>query len=146
MLFVDKYKKMVDKSYLGLLEIPSISLKEEFYEIDSPFNNVNRHLYVVPGSTMPTEVYSNLIIAGHSGFSSVAYFKNLSKLSIGSNAFIYYQEKEYTYQLVSVYQEEKDGTITIHREKNKSHLTLITCNKKNKNMQDVYILELIHIV
>ena len=144
-LVVDKHLDSMDSSYLGILEIPSISLKSKFYNESSLFNDVNKNIYFVPGSTMSQEEYSNLILAAHSGFSQVAYFKKLYKLSNYDIANIYYEGNKYTYQLVSVYQEEKDGTITIHREKYKSHLTLVTCDKKNRNLQDVYVFELISV-
>ena len=40
-----------------------------------------------------------------------------------------------------VYKEEKDGTIAIYRNKEKSTLTLITCTKNDNAKQTVYILE-----
>lgn len=139
--YVD-YEIKDKKKFLGILEIPKLSLKQYFYEENSSWNNVDKHVYFVPGSTLPNEKYSNLILAAHSGYSEVSYFRNLDHLSLGDIALVTIDNVQYTYQLVSVYQEEKDGTITIHREKNKSHLTLITCNKTNKNMQDVSIFEL----
>ena len=47
----------------------------------------------------------------------------------------------YTYKVVNIYKEEKDGTIAIYRNKEKSTLTLITCTKNDNTKQTVYILE-----
>ena len=83
----------------------------------------------------------NVIIAAHSGNSSISFFKNLPKLNFDDNAIIYYQGKTYTYKLVNNYEIEKTGTANIKRNLNKNSLTLITC-KHNSNKQLVYIFEL----
>ncbi len=139
------YKNKDKENFLGVIEIPKLSLKQYFYEENSNLNDVNQHVYFVPGSTLPTVKYSNLILAAHSGYSEVSYFRNLDRLSLKDIVLVTINHVQYTYQLVSVYQEEKDGTITIHREKNKSHLTLITCDKKKKEFQLIFIFELIDI-
>ena len=144
-LFMQKEKipKFSNKKYLGILEIPKIKIKNFLYDFDSEENNVDKNVYLVKGSTMPNETYSAFILAGHSGDSKVAYFRNLDKLNYGDIAVIFYQQIKYSYQLTQVYQEKKDGSILIQREKKKSHLLLITCDKKNKHMQNVYVFELI---
>ena len=38
-----------------------------------------------------------------------------------------------------IYQELKDGSIVIRREKKQDHLILITCDKRNTNLQNVYV-------
>lgn len=140
----DDYNEEVNEEYKGLLEIPKLFLKQPFYLVDSVLNNVDKSIYLVTGSTMPWEEYSNLILAAHSGYSEVSYFHDLDKLKIKDRAKIIIHNIQYTYQLVSIYQEEKNGNIVIHREPRKNHLTLITCDRKNKNFQNVYIFELIH--
>lgn len=138
----DSYQK-ISKDYLAILEIPAIQVKNYLYDLDSPLNHVNKNVFVVKGSTMPTIEYSNLILAAHSGFGSKAFFHNLDKLQMQDIANIYYEGKIYTYKLVDIYQEEKDGTITIHREPRKKHLILITCDKVNKNLQNVFVFEIL---
>lgn len=132
------------ESFLGVLEIPKINLKRGFYKFDSKKNNVNQNIEVIETSLMPTHENSNLILASHSGNSRISYFKNLDQLELNSVAYIYYKEKKYSYNLINVYSEEKDGTISIRKPKNKTNLTLITCDKKNKTLQNVYIFELIN--
>lgn len=130
-----------NSSYLAVLEIPRINLKKEIYSANSPFNTVNKNIELIEGSTMPDQKYGCVILAAHSGASSIAYFKNLDKLKIGEEAILYYQQIKYVYVLQNVYQEEKDGSITIRREKYTNNLILITCNKKNNNLQDVYVFK-----
>lgn len=129
--------------YFGVLEIPKISLKRGFYSLTSKKNNVDKNIQVIETSLMPEEEFSNLILASHSGSSKISYFKNLYKLELNDIAYIYYNEKKYTYELVAIYNEKKDGTITIKREYNQTNLTLITCDKKNKHLQNVYIFKLL---
>lgn len=138
-------KNAVDNEILAILEIDKIHLKKELFALDSTLNTVSENIEVIKGSTMPDVKYSNLILAAHSGNSSIAYFSNLNQLEIGDTAGVYYKNNKYIYILVNTYSEQKDGTITIHRGSKKSNLTLITCNKQNKELQDVYIFELIKI-
>ena len=125
-------------TYLGILEIPKINLKQKFYTKDSPLNTVEKNIELIETSQMPTEKNANLILAAHSGNSKIGYFKNLDKLNIGDIAYINYNNQKYTYTIQDIYDVHKTGYIEIKRDKNKKTLTLITC-KKNSNMQTVYI-------
>lgn len=130
-------------NYIGFLEIDKINLKQGFLEIDSPYNQVNYNIEILDISNFPDVINGNFIIAGHSGTSNVAFFKNLYKLNLDDIAKIYYKGKVYKYSIINIYNQVKDGSIDIYREKNKTTLTLITCTKDDKNSQTVYILELI---
>ena len=57
-------------------------------------------------------------------------------------AYIIYNNKKYSYQIVNIYNQVKKGSLNIYRDINKTTLTLITCTKDDKNSQTVYILEL----
>lgn len=127
------------KKYVGVLEIPKISLKKGFYNIGYKENTVDKNLEVIETSVMPNQKYSNLILASHSGNSPISYFKNLYKLELGDIAYVYYENKCYTYQLVNVYDEDKDGTILIRTSSLDTNLTLITCDKNKKDTQNVYV-------
>lgn len=128
-------------TYLGVLEIPKINLKNGFYGLDSPYNNVDYNITVINGSTYPTEENNNLILAAHSGDCPVCYFENLYKLSIDDIAYLNYKSVKYSYKIVDIYEVEKDGTVAIYRDYNKSVLTLITCTRNSDTKQTVYILE-----
>lgn len=131
------------ENFLGVLEIPKIKLKRGFYELTSKQNNVNQNIEVIETSLLPDNAYSNLILASHSGNSRISYFKNLDQLELEDEAYIYYNERKYFYKLINIYSEEKDGTIAIRRANYQTNLTLITCDKKNKTLQNVYIFKLI---
>ena len=128
--------------YIGILEIPKIKLSRGFLDINSRYNNVNYNITVINGSTFPDEVNNNLILAAHSGVCSVCFFDRLYNLAIGDEANIYYNNIEYQYKIVDIYEVEKTGTVAIHRDSSKNTLTLITCTRYSNTKQTVYILEL----
>lgn len=130
-------------SYIGVLEIPSISVKRGFVESNNKYNNVNYNIQILDGSDMPNITNGNFIIAGHSGSGRVSYFKNLNKLNNDDVIYIYYENIKYTYKVVNKYLEIKDGDIVIHQNKNISTLTLTTCSPDSKGNQLVVISELV---
>ena len=130
-------------SYNMVIEIPSINLKYGLYDINSRYNSVYYGLQILRESDMPDITNGNLIIAGHSGNSSISFFRNLHYLELDQDVYIYYNGIKYTYKIVNRYEEEKTGTITIHRNSNKTIIGLITC-KSRSNSQYVYIGELIN--
>lgn len=129
--------------YIGYLEIPKINFKKGFVDINSQDNIVSKNITIISGSKYPNVEKGNFIIAGHSGTGIHSYFKNLYKLSNNDNAFVYYKNVKYTYKIVKIYKQEKNGTIAIYRDYNKTTLTLVTCTKDDKNSQTVYIAELV---
>lgn len=130
-------------NYIGFLEIPKLNLKRGFLDINSKHNNVDSNVTVINGSTMPDEVNNNLILAAHSGSCSYCYFKNLYKLKKGDKASVSYKGKKYNYEIVKIYEVNKDGTVAIYRDYSKNTMTLITCTRNSDTKQTVYILELI---
>ena len=144
-VFVEVENKNVSETnydYIAVLEIPKINLKRGLSQ-DKYYNNVNRNVEILKGSTMPNISKGNFILAGHSGSGRVAYFRNLNKLTIDDISYIYYGGIKYTYKVNNIYDIEKTGTATITRDLNKTTLTMITC-RHNTNKQIVIISELIN--
>ena len=127
--------------YIAILKIPKINLERGFYDKNSKLNNVDYNILFHKESDYPDEENSNIILASHSGTSSISYFKNLYQLEKGDLAYITYKNNTYTYKVMSIYYEEKDGNLAIYRYKNKNTLTLITCTKDDNTKQTIYILE-----
>ena len=125
------------------MNIPKINLQRGFFDINSKYNNVNKNIYVHPSSSYPNSMNGNLILAAHSGTSSISYFKNLYKLQPNDDIYVNYKNKEYHYKIKKIYKVEKTGTVSIQRNKNVSTLTLITCSKNDSKTQTVYICELV---
>ena len=130
------------ETYAGILEIPKISFNKGFYQKESSLNNVKFNLKVLDSSSYPDEKNGNTIIIGHSGNYSNSYFGNLYQLVVGDTATITYQNKKYIYKIVNIYDDTKDGTVTIYRDESKTCLTLITCTKDDETKQTIYIFEL----
>lgn len=129
--------------YLGVLEIPRISLKRGFYNIDSKYNDISYNVTLVDGSTMPNVANGNLILMAHSGDAYISYFAYLYRLNIGNYAYVTYNGTKYKYQIVNIYDVAKTGSVTIVRNYDKTTLTLITCTKDDSAKQTVYIAELV---
>lgn len=129
--------------YLGVLEIPRISLKRGFYGTDSPYNNIEQNVTLVKGSTMPNVDKGNLILMAHSGDAYISFFAYLYKLNVGNDVYVTYNKVKYHYKIVNIYNVDKDGTVSIFRNYDRTTLTLITCTKDDANRQTVYIAELV---
>lgn len=134
---------IIDYNYIGYLEIDKINLKRGFVSLNSKYNHVSYNVMLIKGSSMPDVKNGNLILAAHRGNSSVSFFDKLYKLDLGDEARIIYNNQTYTYKLVNSYLEKKDGKLAIYRDENKNTLTLITCTRKDKTTQTVFIFELI---
>lgn len=139
---IGKEDKSITYNYIGTLEIPKISLKRGFLNLESPYNNVNRNVTLIENSTMPDVNNGNIILAAHSGNCWVCYFDKLYKLSIGDKASINYNGYKYNYELKNVYNVAKTGTVEVKRNPSKTVLTLITCTHGSDTEQTVYIFEL----
>ena len=139
--YSEQKDKNISEMYIGVLKIKKVNLNRGFYDKKSKLNKVSKNIQVLDESDMPDIEFGNVILAAHSGNSSVSFFKNLSKLKINDYAFIYYKNKEYKYSLKRIYEIEKNGTAIIKRDINKNTLTLITCKSKTKK-QIVFIFEL----
>ena len=130
------------ETYVGILEIPKINFSKGFYAKTSSLNNVKFNIKILDSSSYPNESKGNTIIIGHSGNYSNSYFGELYQLALGDTASIRYENRKYTYKIVNIYTDTKDGTVTIYRDETKTCLTLITCTKDDETKQTIYILEL----
>jgi sortase A len=131
----------VDSNYIAVLKIDKINLEKGLYEIGSTLNNVDYNIEILKTSNMPNIENGNLILAGHNGYLSTSYFRNLYKLEASDNVSIFYNGYEYKYKVINTYKVEKTGTVKIVRNKNKTTLTLITCSGDNEQL--VVICELV---
>lgn len=128
-------------TFYGIIEIPVINLQTGFFEFNHKNNNVNKYVQVI-NQDLPSTKNGNFILASHSGNSSVSHFKNIYKLNINDTILIYFKNKSYEYKIVNKYNQEKNGTIIINRDLNKSSLTLTTCDPFDSTKQIIIIAEL----
>ena len=129
-------------NYIAYLEIPKINLKQGLVSIESKDNNVDKNIQIIKPSDYPDVTNGNLILASHSGSSSISYFKHLYKLSTGDTVSVDYKGYKYTYQIVNIYNTPKNGTVPIYRNNQVTTITLITCTRNSDTLQTVYIGEL----
>ena len=125
--------------YLGILTIDKVNLQQGFYDKTNEHNNVSENLTFLSPSNYPDEKKGNVILVAHSGVTRIAYFKNLYQLKVGDIAKIEYKGHLYTYKIDNIYNETKDGNVTIYRDTTKQTLTMITCTKNDNTKQTIYI-------
>lgn len=137
-----KVEQEVKIDYKAILEIPKISLKKGLVDKNSYYNNVNRNIYILKETTFPSEnENSHIILASHSGNSSISYFRNLNKLSLNDEVYFYYEKLKYVYQIINRYEIEKTGTMNLKLTSG-SDITLVTCIS-HTNRQVVFVGKLI---
>ena len=136
-----KEKNNPASNYIGTLEISKIGLKKGFVSPSSKYNSIEYNVTILKGFDYPDVKNGNFILVSHSGTGPQSYFKNLYKLKVGDKAVVTYNKKKYTYKIVNIYYQKKQGYVTIYRDTSKDTLTLITCTKDNKKSQTVYIAE-----
>ena len=131
------------EQYLGVLTIPKIGLKRGFFGLDSRYNDIKYNVTLIEGSNMPDVKYGNLMLMAHSGTAYISFFAYLYRLKLGDDVYVKYQNKDYHYKIVDIYNVEKTGKVEILRDYSKTSLTMITCTKDDDFHQTVYIAELI---
>lgn len=117
------------------LEIKKINLKQPFYEINDKNNTIEKNIEILKESIMPDKDNSIVIIAAHSGEGDIAYFNNLTELTINDELLLSYNNKIYKYYIKEIYEEDKTGYINVDKEE-ENQLVLTTChpNKPNKQL------------
>lgn len=135
----NKINNNSNNKYVGYLEIPKINLNQGLVALKDKNNNVNKNIQTIYPSDWPNVENGNLILASHSGNSSISYFKNLYQLTEGDTVNVYYTDVKYTYKIVNIYDVPKNGKVAIYRDTETTTLTLITCTKNSDTLQTVYI-------
>ena len=72
-----------------------------------------------------------------------AFFKNLYRLEPNDKVYVYYNNIKYIYNVVDIYDEEKNGIISINKSSAASLLILTTCNMVDRTKQIVVVAQLI---
>ncbi len=139
----EKKEPTLINGYFGYIQIPKINLNQGLVPLNSKDNNVNKNIQTIYPSDMPDVENGNLILAAHSGTSSISYFKHLYQLTTNDQFYIIYNSTKYIYNIVNIYTVPKNGQVEIRRDSTKTVATLITCTKNDNTTQTVYIGELI---
>lgn len=138
-LYVEEDTKEKTKTnYIAVLEIPSINLKQGLVNSDDNFESINYAISIDANSTYPDQ-NGNFILYAHSGNSRIAYFKNLNKLNVDDEVYVYFNGIKYHYVINNKYNIEKTGTAKVITTKDDNYITLITCNQDKKGYQLVLV-------
>lgn len=135
-----KEVKTFTPDYKAVLEIPKIDLKNGLVDSTRNFSSINYAISIDKNSSYPNE-YGNFILYAHSGNSRIAFFKNLNKLDISDEVFVYYEGIKYKYKIVDKYEIQKTGKAKVVKPNNQKLITMITCISRT-NKQVVLIGEM----
>ena len=138
------YQYEKQESKLIDLYIESTTNEYQNVQADNSETKTSNDVEILEESDMPNIKNGNLVLAAHSGTGRYAFFRNLYKLKINDNAYIYYQGLKYEYEIVKIEYQDKDGTITISKLEQESYLILTTCDQKDKTKQIVITAKLIN--
>lgn len=131
-------------NYTAILEIPSINLKRGVVDSTTNFESIKYAISVDNNSKYPDE-YGNFILYAHSGNSSKAFFKNLYKVEINDEVYVYYNGKKYKYIIDSKTDFIKTGKAKIIKTYTDNYITLISCNQNKKGYQTIFVGKLANI-
>ena len=140
---IGDYKYPSNNNSYFELNIPSIDLYKEVYNYSDKNNDVNKGIYLVNNYDL-NSLNGTLILASHSGSSSISYFKHLDKLNKNDLLYLTYNGYDYYYKINDIFKINKTGKFK-YKDKNKT-IYLITCDKKNKKKQIVFYGKLMKIV
>lgn len=128
------YNIVNEEKPIATLLIKKINLKQPIYKINSPNNTIEKHVTILKESILPNENNSIIFLAAHSGTGKIAYFEQLNHLDINDELVLIYQNKKHYYNVIDIWEEEKNGYINVNKAKEKQ-LVLTTCSPTNKNNQ-----------
>ena len=137
----EKNKVVYVEKEIMSISIPKLNISNKIYNIESSLNNIDKNVIILKGSNMPDKDKGVLLIGAHSGFGEYAYFKNLNKIDINDEVIIKYNNKNYTYKVISKYLDKKDGSINFSNSPVSKRLILYTCNPDDKENFLVVICE-----
>lgn len=122
------------------IEINKINLKENLY-LDSITSEDIKGVVLFKEYGRPNVEYSNTIIGAHSGTGENVYFNDIDKLKLGDEIFIYYKNIKYKYVVIDKYEVIETDLTPLNSMKNKTILTLITCNSIDNTKRVIVVSE-----
>lgn len=117
-------------------------MKKGVVDSTENFKSINYAISVDKNSNYPNEK-GNFILYAHSGNSYIAYFRNLNKVNINDDVYVYFNGVKYHYIIYDKYDIEKSGKAKVITSKNDNFITLITCNQDRKGYQVVVVGKLL---
>ena len=125
---------IIENTSIGSLIIEKINLNKPLYPINDKKNNIEENVTILPGSISPEKENSIIFLAAHSGPAPNSYFNDLDQLQEKDKVILNVNNKEYIYEVTSIWETNKDGTIEVFKQST-NQLILTTCSKKDKTKQ-----------
>lgn len=116
----------VKSDYLMVLEITKINLKQGIYNKNDIRNTIDQNVSILSESIKIDNQNSLLILAAHSGNSIYSFFKDLNKIELNDEIFIYYEKQKYIYIINKIYEIPKTNSLEFPKIKN-NKIVLVTC-------------------
>ena len=107
------------------LIIPRLALNEHIYEGSSPYL-VNKGVWALPKTSTPPKGGNTVLVGHRFTYDGPATFYSLDKVKTGDNMVIYWQGKEYDYQVSSV-QVVPPTALEVENPTKNAQLTVYTC-------------------
>ncbi len=125
-----------NEPFIAVLEIPTLHLSKGIYSFSSSRNSVSYGIEILNDSDMPNVYGGIFALASHSGSSAISYFSKLQQINLYDQIFVYYDGLKYTYEVIQIYNEVKDGSIMVSSDyQDSSYIVLTTCNTEDSNLQ-----------
>jgi LPXTG-site transpeptidase (sortase) family protein len=131
----NNYNQIVSNDYYFILNIPKINLSEKVYEYNDKNNDVNKGIFLAKEYDF-NSFKGSLILASHSGNSSISHFKNLDKLDKDDIVSIIIDNRVIYYKIVDIFKIQKNGKFKYSNEN--ETIYLVTCDKEYNKKQIVF--------
>lgn len=138
----NKTPKMIKNKYWGYIEIPKLKIYYGFYSLNDQKNQIKNGIEVMSGSSLPSINGSNIVLVAHSGIAYNVLFDRLDVLALEDEVNLYFNNIKYIYKVKRILKKDKKDILSTIKT-NKNTLTLITCDKKEKDKNLIVYLELI---
>lgn len=133
-IITKREKQEIIEEPIASLNIPKIDLYKPLYKKESKKNNIEENVTILKESTN-----HQLILAAHSGNSSVSFFDRLDELTLEDTIYIKDKEQTYTYSVTKIKEVEKNGKLFLVQDDKKTQIVLTTCSPNQEGKQLVVI-------
>ncbi len=129
-----------DRAGISYLEIKKIKLKGIVSE-ESVYSKKIKGIVMFKEFGRPNLTNTNTVIGAHSGNGSNSFFTNLDKIELGEKVNYFYKGKKYEYKVIKKFFVDESNTKILNNIKEKTTLTIFTCNEVDNNYRLILLLE-----
>ncbi|MCD7806789.1 MAG: class C sortase [Lachnospiraceae bacterium] len=130
----------LENNIAGYIQIPDMEVTLPLY-LGANADNLKSGAAVLSQTSMPIGGAStNCVIAGHRGYSGMAFFRDIEKLTYGSVVYITNPWETLTYRVTGMRLVEPDDVDSVLIQEGKDMVTLITCHPYMSGGQYRYLV------